>query len=44
VEQRVWEARPKEMAAWVGKVLWVGVGEGKPDVMMRVAVVGGEEG
>jgi hypothetical protein len=33
VEQRVWEARPKEMATWVGE------GEGKLDVMMRVAVV-----
>jgi hypothetical protein len=42
VEQGVWEARPKEMAAWVGKVLWVG--EGKPDVTMRVVVVGGGEG
>jgi hypothetical protein len=46
VEQRVREARTKEMAAWVGKVLWVGEGEGKgkPDVMMRVAVVGGGKG
>jgi hypothetical protein len=44
VEQRVWEARPKEMAAWVGKVLWVGEGEGKLDVTARVSVVGGGEG
>jgi hypothetical protein len=40
VEQRVWEARPKEMATWVRE----GEGKGKLDVMMRVAVVGGGGG
>jgi hypothetical protein len=35
----VWEARPKEMATWVGE----GEGKGKLDVMMRVAVVSGGE-
>jgi hypothetical protein len=44
MEHREWEARPKEAAAWAGKVLWVGEGEGKPDVMMRVFVDGGGRG
>jgi hypothetical protein len=44
VEQREWEARPKEAAAWVGKVLLVGEGEGKLDGVIRVVVVIGEEG
>jgi hypothetical protein len=44
VEQREGEARPKEAAAWVGKVLRMGEGEGKPGRVMRVVVVVGEEG
>jgi hypothetical protein len=44
VEQREWETRPKEVAAWVERVQWVGEGEGKPGGVMGVVVVIGEEG
>jgi hypothetical protein len=44
VEQREREARTKEEAAWAGKALRVGEGEGKPGRVMGVIVVVGEEG
>jgi hypothetical protein len=44
VEQREREARTKEEAAWAGKALRVGEGEGKPGRVMGVIVVIGEEG
>jgi hypothetical protein len=39
VEQREQEARPKKVAVWVGRVLWVKEEEGKPGGVMGVVVV-----